>query len=346
MTSRYLLARYRRRHTTNGSKAPLLVAVASSMIVFCGLMSVVVLLAVAGLAATGAGAAFAYARETIFSDLPDASTLGEQPLAQVTQIYDRTGQVMLHEFYEERRVNVPLHAVSPYVIRAVVANEDASFYSHQGFDPRGIIRAVFRDITGTTASLQGGSTITQQLVRDTFLTREQTVPRKLRELALAIQVETQFSKNEILEMFLNQMYFGNQAYGIEAAALSYFGKHAQDLDLAEAAMIVGLLPAPSEYSPVVNPSLARRQQTSVLENMVRYGMVSRTEAEAAKEQGRQMAFRAPRVSIQHPHFVFYVREVLKRTIAPEDLRRGTEGHFVPRLGPPSCCRGRGAPARE
>ena len=322
MTSRYLLARYRRRHTTNGSKAPLLVAVASSMIVFCGLMSVVVLLAVAGLAATGAGAAFAYARETIFSDLPDASTLGEQPLAQVTQIYDRTGQVMLHEFYEERRVNVPLHAVSPYVIQAVVANEDASFYSHQGFDPRGIIRAVFRDITGTTASLQGGSTITQQLVRDTFLTREQTVPRKLRELALAIQVETQFSKNEILEMFLNQMYFGNQAYGIEAAALSYFGKHAQDLDLAEAAMIVGLLPAPSEYSPVVNPSLARRQQTSVLENMVRYGMVSRTEAEAAKEQGRQMAFRAPRVSIQHPHFVFYVREVLKRTIAPEDLRRG------------------------
>ena len=289
---------------------------------FFGLISVVGFLAFAGLAATGAGAAFAYARETIFSDLPDASELGARPLAQVTQIYDRTGQVLLHEFFEERRVNVPLHAVSPHVIRAVVAFEDASFYSHRGFDPRGILRAIFRDITGTTASLQGGSTITQQLVRDTFLTREQTLPRKLRELTLAIQVETQFSKNEILEMFLNRMYFGNQAYGIEAAALSYFGKHAQDLDLAEAAMIVGLLPAPSEYSPVVNPSLARRQQASVLDNMVRYGMISRAEAAVAKEQGRQMTYRAPQVSIKHPHFVFYVREVLKRMFAPEDLYRG------------------------
>ncbi len=322
MTSRYLLARYRRRRATNGSKRPLLIAVASGMIVFFGLMSVVVFLAFAGLAATGVGAAFAYVREAVFTDLPDASELGARPLAQVTQIYDRTGTVLLHEFFEERRVNVPLHAVSPYVIQAVVAFEDASFYSHHGFDPRGILRAIFRDITGTTASLQGGSTITQQLVRDTFLTREQTLPRKLRELTLAIQVETQFSKNEILEMFLNRMYFGNQAYGIEAAALSYFGKHAQDLDLAEAAMIVGLLPAPSEYSPVVNPSLARRQQASVLDNMVRYGMISRAEAEAAKEQGRQMTYRAPRVSIKHPHFVFYVREVLKRTFAPEDLRRG------------------------
>ena len=203
---------------------------------------------------------------------------------------------MLHEFYEERRVNVPLHAVSPSCHPGSGSfNEDASFYAHAGFDLRGIIRAVLRDITGTTASLQGGSTITQQLVRDTFLSREQTVPRKLRELTLAIQVETQFSKNEILEMYLNRMYFGNQAYGIEAAALSYFGKHARDLDLAEAALIVGLLPAPSEYSPVVNPSLARRQQAGVLENMVRYGMISRAEAEAAKEQGRQMAFRAPRV---------------------------------------------------
>ena len=321
MTSRYLIARSRRR-AANGSKAPLLVAVAGGLVLFFGLMSMVVSLAFAGLAATGVGATFAYVREAVFTDLPDASQLGARPLAQVTQIYDRSGQVLLHEFYEERRVNVPLHAVSPYVIQAVVAAEDGSFYTHHGFDPRGIVRAILRDITGTTASLQGGSTITQQLVRDTFLSREQTVPRKLRELTLAVQVETQFTKNEILEMFLNQMYFGNQAYGIEAAALSYFGKHARDLDLAEAAMIIGLLPAPSEYSPVVNPSLARRQQAGVLENMVRLGMISRAEAEAAKEQGRQMAFRAPRVDIKHPHFVFYVREVLKRTLEPEVLRRG------------------------
>lgn len=322
MTSRHLLSRYRRRRATNGSKGPLLIGIAGGMIALFGLMSVVVFLAVAGFAATGAGAAFAYARETIFSDLPDASKLGARPLAQVTQIYDRTGEVLLHEFFEERRVNVPLHAVSPHVIKAVVAFEDANFYSHRGFDPRGILRAFIRDITGTTESLQGASTITQQLVRDTFLTQEQTLTRKLREVAVAIQVETQFSKNEILQMYLNRMYFGNQAYGIEAAALSYFGKHAKDLNLAEAAVIIGLLPAPSEYSPVVNPSLAFRQQASVLDNMVRYGMISPSEAEDAKEQGREMTYRAPRVSIQHPHFVFYVREVLKRTFDPEDLRRG------------------------
>lgn len=322
MASRHLRYRHRNLRASSGSKKPLLIGIASSIIVLFGLTAAAIAFALTGLTVAGAGATFAYARETVFSDLPDASKLGARPLAQVTQIYDRTGDVLLHEFYEERRVNVPLHAVSPHVIKAVVAFEDANFYSHRGFDPRSILRAFVRDVTGTTEALQGASTITQQLVRDTFLTQEQTITRKLREVAVAIQVETQFSKNEILQMYLNRMYFGNQAYGIEAAALSYFGKHAQHLNLAESAVLVGLLPAPSEYSPVINPSLAFRQQSSVLDNMVRYGMISVAEAESAKEQGRQMTYRAPQVAIKHPHFVFYVRQVLKRTFSPEDLRRG------------------------
>jgi 1A family penicillin-binding protein len=265
----------------------------------------------------GAGTAYAY----VTRDLPNPANLVNLPLAQVTQLYDRTGQHLLYEFYEERRIAVPLSDVAPIMIQATLAIEDPSFYQHKGFDLRGLLRAFLVDLqSGTT--LQGGSTITQQLVKRTFLTDDKSLLRKFKELVLAVQVDSLYQKDQVLEMYLNQVYYGNQSYGVEAASLSYFGKHAKDLNLAEASLLAGLVQAPSQYDPVENPRAALRRQADVLDAMVRYNMIASDEAEDAKRQAAEFTYRQQRTDIVAPHFAFYVKEQLQQRVNPEVLRGG------------------------
>ena len=265
----------------------------------------------------GVGTAYAY----VTRDLPNPASLSNLPLAQVTQLYDRTGTKLLYEFYEERRISIPLNDVAPVMVQATLAIEDPGFYQHKGFDVRGLTRAVLVDLR-TGSSVQGGSTITQQLVKRTFLTDDKSLLRKLRELVLAVQVDALYPKDQVLELYLNQVYYGNQSYGVEAAALSYFGKHAKDLDLAEASLLAGLVQAPSQYDPVVNPEAALRRQSDVLDAMVRYGVITDTAADDARRESRGFTYRQQRTDILAPHFAFYVKEQLQQRINPEVLRGG------------------------
>ena len=267
------------------------------------------------------GAGTVYAFNTLRKDLPDPAKLESLPLPQVTQIYDRTGQHLLYEFYDERRIYVPLKDVAPVMVQATLAIEDANFYQHRGFDPKGIARALWANVrTGETVS--GASTITQQLVKRMLLTDEQTYIRKIKEIVLASQVDALYPKDRILEMYLNQVYYGNQAYGIEAASLSYFGKSAKNLDLAEASILAGLVQLPSRYDPVSNKPAALARQSQVLDQMVRLGHVTQEEADAAAERSKTFTYKMQETNIQHPHFAFFVKEQLQQRINPDVLAGG------------------------
>ena len=266
----------------------------------------------------GVGAGFAL----ITRDLPNPSELSSRPLAQVTQLYDRTGTQLLYEFYEERRIAIPLKDVAPVMIQATLAAEDVNFYQHPGFDIRGLARALLNELHSSGEHTIGGSTITQQLVKRTFLTDEKSYVRKLKELILAVQVEQSYSKDQILEMYLNQVFYGNQSYGVEAAALSYFGKHARDLNLAEASLLAGLVQAPSEYDPLINSKAALRRQAEVLDVMVRYGMITPEDAAVASEQASHFTYRQQPTTLRAPHFAFYVKEQLQQQVNPQVLRNG------------------------
>ena len=282
------------------------------------------LLLFAGCGAGTVGAtSFAYA--TIMRDLPRASDLSARPMSQVTRLYDRTGTQLLYEFYDERRIFVPLAEVAPVMRKATLAAEDVNFYEHPGFDVRGIARAIINDLMRRRSGgggAVGGSTITQQIVKRVLLSDEQTYTRKLRELVLAVQVERIYSKEEVLELYLNQVFYGNQSYGIEAAALSYFGKHASELTLAEATILAGLVQAPSEYDPAHNPRAALARQDEVLDVMVRHGMATRAEADAARAEAERFEYQRLQSRIMVPHFSFFAREELARRVDPEALRQG------------------------
>ena len=289
--------------------------------VFAALVSSLVLLGGCGAGAVGA-VGLAYA--SIIRDLPSAADLSARPMAQVTRLYDRTGAHLLHEFYEERRIWVPLGEIAPVMLQATLAAEDVNFYTHAGFDIRGLARAVINDLTRrrTTGTAIGGSTITQQIVKRVLLTDEQTYTRKIREIVLAVQVERLYSKDEVLELYLNQVFYGNQSYGIEAAAQSYFGKAARDLDLAEASILAGLVQAPSEYDPVRNPRAAMDRQDEVLAVMVRYGMATGEAAESARIEAEGFEYRRLQTRILAPHFAWFAREQLTHRVNPELLRGG------------------------
>jgi 1A family penicillin-binding protein len=292
----------------------LLLLAAASFLSFIGCTAAVV---------GGVGTAYAY----VTRGLPNPSDLATRPLAQVTQIYDRTGQNLLYEFYEERRIYIPVRDVSEAMIKSTLAAEDVNFYQHTGFDVQGLARALVGNLRAgafTGGFVGGGSTITQQLVKRTFLTDEQSYVRKLREIVLAVQVERLYPKDQILELYLNQVYYGNQAYGVEAAALSYFGKHARDLNLAEASLLAGLVQAPSRYDPVLNPKAALARQSDVLDVMVRYDLATQEEADAAREQAAGFTYRQAETQIRVPHFAFFVKEQLQQRVNPEVLRNGLQ----------------------
>ncbi len=219
--------------------------------------------------------------------LPDVSA-NIQPNAS-SRIYDSKGRLITMVHAEENRIPVPITQVPQNLQNAFVAAEDVRFYEHHGIDPRGILRAMWSNLITGNATGQGGSTITQQLARNAFLTQEQTLKRKLLEVVLAFQIEKQYTKKQILEMYMNQIYFGQGCYGIQTASRVYFGKDVKDLTLPQCALLAGLPNSPNYYSPFRSLEAAKYRQGIVLDQMAKYGYISEADAEAAKKADLHLA---------------------------------------------------------
>ncbi|MBI2646534.1 MAG: PBP1A family penicillin-binding protein, partial [Deltaproteobacteria bacterium] len=226
----------------------------------------------------------------------------------VSDVYAQGGE-KIGEFYELRRKLIPFEEVPKVVVNSFVAAEDAQFFSHKGIDLQGIIRAAIKNFQAGRF-VQGGSTITQQVAKSILLTPERKLSRKIRELVLAMRLEKNLSKKDILYVYLNEIYLGHGAYGIEAAAQNYFGKRAAELNLAEASMLAGLPQAPSRYSPLLNPKAAKERQIYVLKQMVDNGYISKREALEARDTVLKFLKRDDYNLRYAPYFVEYLRQVL------------------------------------
>ena len=252
-----------------------------------------------------AGAFWMY--DTIFLNLPNADNLMSYQPTLSTKILDRNGNLLYSLYKDENRTLVPLNELPPYVMHATIAIEDKHFYSHPGFDIEGITRAFFANLQKDT--VQGGSTITQQLIKNIFFSFEKNWQRKVKEILVAIMVERRYTKDQILEMYLNQVAYGGSTYGIEEAAQRFFNKSARHLSLAEATLLAGLPQAPSVYSPFgANPEYAAARQQEVLRRMVEDGYISSEQAALAKTE--KLVFNEDSQEILAPHFVMYVRSLL------------------------------------
>ena len=225
-----------------------------------------------------AGAVFGLV-QWLRQDLPTPAQVASIQAPVKTTVYDVHGRV-LHEFYRENRSPVPLKGIPRNLVNATLSTEDRSFYQHWGVDLWGVGRAALTDVLHMRRS-QGGSTITQQLARNLFLTHERTFTRKLKELALAIELERNYSKDQILEMYFNQIYFGEGAYGVEAAAKTYFGKPLRELSLPECALLSGIPANPSQYSPRRSPRAAELRRSKVLRNMLVTGAITQVQFDNA-----------------------------------------------------------------
>jgi 1A family penicillin-binding protein len=211
-------------------------------------------------------------------------------ISQASQLFDLQGRVIDSFHSGENRRSVPLTTISPYLVKATLAIEDKHFYGHFGFDLKGMARAAFVNVENLSTK-QGASTLTQQLARNLYLSHERTWTRKAKEAAYTVQLEMNYSKDEILTMYLNQIYYGHGAYGIEAAADLYFGKHASELTLAESAMLAGIPKGPKYYSPYLNMKNAKDRQKVILDAMAGDGDISRAEADSAYDE--RLAFKPP-----------------------------------------------------
>ncbi len=277
----------------------------------------------------GAASTYAYFTTT----LPSADQLEGRAEAQSTKIFDRNGE-LLYEMFDidsasgGRRTVVPIEKIPAVLKQATIATEDPSFYSNPGVDWRGVLRAVYYDVR-YGKPVVGGSTITQQLVKRTLLTPEVTIQRKIYEAFLAWQVTRTYSKDKILEFYLNSIYYGNQSYGIEAASQTYFNKHADQLTLAEASLLAGLPQAPALYDPCLDVRAALGRQQVVLNLMVDARSIAKPQADQAAADTDKLlksdAFKkrcTQGVAIKAPHFVVYVRELLEERYGPEIVYRG------------------------
>lgn len=246
---------------------------------------------------------------------------------KTTILYDRTGQQVLYEIIAPNdgdRQNVSIHDLPEYVLQATVAIEDSSFYTNPGFNPRGIARAIFANATGGT--VQGGSSITQQLVKNVLLTEEErtlSVDRKIKELILASEISRLYSKDQILEWYLNTNNYGSVAYGIEAAARLYFNKSARDLTLPEAAMLAAIPQFPHQ-NPISNPEAAQLRQELVLRRMANLGYITQAEADAALAEPLEIQPYGERFEIVAPHFSFYARDEAIRLLN----QMGLDGDYL------------------
>ena len=278
------------------------------------------LCAVLGLltAAVVAGGASVYA----FGSSCDLSALREVHIGQNTFVYAADGSLLGSIPAERNRQVIPLRRVSQWMPKATVAIEDRRFYSHGGIDPQGIARAVWVDARARKA-VQGGSTITQQLVRNLYISNERTLQRKLKEACLAIKLNDAWSKKRILETYLNQVYYGNLAYGIEAASPTYFSKPARSLNLRQAALLAGLTQAPSAYDPFAEPAKALSRRNAVLRAMREEGMITLTQYEwASRSSDLQLQPGRLYKEIREPYFFGYVRDQLIRKYGAETVRSG------------------------
>jgi len=250
-------------------------------------------------------------------DLPKISSLKDYRPPVITTVYSDDSR-KIAEFYKERRIVVPLSKLPAMLINAFIAAEDARFYQHKGVDLRSIIRAFFKNIEAG-AIVQGGSTITQQVTKSFFLTPTRSYRRKIREIILAYRIDKAFAKDEILFLYLNQIYLGHGAYGVEAAAENYFGKSAEALNLAECAMLAGLPQAPSRFSPFRHPERAKERQIYVLKRMITEGYIANTEATEAIHTELDIKPRRNWYIEEVPIYTEHIRRYIEEKYGPDVL---------------------------
>ena len=252
-------------------------------------------------------------------DLPQIRELENFEPSAVTRVYS-ADQVLLDELFLEKRTIVPINQIPTDLISALITIEDRQFYSHSGIDLKGIARAIIKDILAGQF-VEGASTITQQLAKTLFLTQEKTLTRKIKEAILAFQLERRYTKNEILSLYLNQIYFGSGAYGVESAAQRYFGKPASKMDLSQCALLAGLPKAPSRYSPLNNPDLAANRRDLVLSVMRRQGLIDDMQYQHATRQPVRVDDRKI-TSGAAPYFVEFIKPALETVVGPDLLYKG------------------------
>ncbi len=252
--------------------------------------------------------------------LPNPDQLLQREIAQSTKIYDRTGEVILYEIHgDEKRTLVSLEEIPDYLEKATISIEDKNFYKHKGFS----LWAMFRTLITNTlyGKKAGGSTLTQQFVKNSVLTSEKTYTRKIKELILAYKLEKKFTKDQILQMYLNEIPYGSTSYGVEAASQRYFSKSARDINLAEAAILAALPQAPSRYSPYgSNLDLLIARQEYILGLMVEQEYITEEEAQEAKDY--ELEFKRQSANIKAPHFVMYVKEILSEKYGEKMIEQG------------------------
>jgi 1A family penicillin-binding protein len=253
--------------------------------------------------------------------VPDPSVITTRKVNESTKIYDRTGATLLYDIHgEEKRTIIPWEQIPETVKKATLASEDSDFYNHRGIDFLAIARAFYKDLASFSAS-QGGSTITQQLVKNSILGQEKTLARKIKEAVLSIQVERKFTKDQIFWMYLNQIPYGSNAYGIEAASQTFFDKPAKDLNLAEAVLLASLTKAPSYYSPYGNHfSELIKRRNGTLERMKNLGMIDPEQYQLAVEEVPKI--KPPQENISAPHFVIMVKEYLVKRYGEDMVENG------------------------
>jgi penicillin-binding protein 1A len=282
-------------------------AVVLGSVAIAGLLVVVAGSAVTGVATLGTSC--------------DLNSLQRVEIGQNSFIYAADGSLLGGISSERNRQPVPLKRISPWLPKATVAIEDRRFYEHGGIDPSGIARAVWSNLRAGKV-VEGGSTITQQLVRNLYISREQTFQRKLKEACLAIKLNRAWSRDKILATYMNQVYYGNLAYGIEAAAQTYFSKHAHQLTLPEAALLAGLPQAPSAYDPFNQTEIATGRRNQVLRAMLNEGTIDREQYDWAVERGLGLKAGKLYTTIREPYFFSYVRDELVAEYGSATVRSG------------------------
>ncbi|MDR3348253.1 MAG: PBP1A family penicillin-binding protein [Acidaminococcales bacterium] len=235
--------------------------------------------------------------------------LGSLEPAAASQFFDNRGSLIATTKSEENRIPVKLSQIPKDVQDAFIAVEDIRFYQHAGIDLRAILRAAWSNITNTQIA-EGGSTITQQLAKNTVLTQEQTLNRKIQEVVVALKIEEKYTKSEILEMYLNQIYFGQGAYGVQSASMVYFGKDVGKLSLAQAAMLAGIPKSPNYFSPLANFDAAKERQHIVLDQMAKYKFITPEEAKAAREEKIDVTSHRKAASNKLDYYIDYVTQIL------------------------------------
>lgn len=258
---------------------------------------------------------------TLFASIPNPEHITDRAIAQSTKIYDRTGAVLLYEIHgEEKRTVIAFNDIPETIKQATLSAEDINFYKHSGLDFKGILRALYVNILRGDIS-QGGSTITQQLIKNSILTNERTYTRKIKEAILSLLIEKKYSKDEILGLYLNQIPYGSNAYGVSAASQTYFDKPINELTLGQAALIASLPKAPTYYSPYGSHKkdlITRRDW--ILDRMQVVGFITANQAQDAKKE--KLSFNLPQQSIRAPHFVMYVREYLNEIYGEQFVESG------------------------